>query len=105
MQGYCALATHTALIIAYFLIGILYGVTACKWSTITSLYYATLTISTVGYGDYSAMNCDGDSGNKLPHQIFMLFYILFGLNRYKCRERYLFIPAHHEARRTVRRRS
>lgn len=81
MQGeaLCVLVTHVLIALTYYMVGSLYGIVACKWDFTDSLYFSTVTITTVGYGDYSAMNCKGVTGNKTGHQVFMIFFILFGL--------------------------
>jgi hypothetical protein len=38
-----------------------------------------VTVTTVGYGDYSALNCATVEGTKTGHKIFIIFFILFGL--------------------------
>lgn len=70
---------HGVILVMYYLLGVLYGMVSCKWDLVESVYFSTVTITTVGYGDYTAMNCDGVTGNKIGHQIFMICYILFGL--------------------------
>jgi len=75
----CVLVTHLLIVLTYFMVGSLYGIVGCKWTFTQSLYFATATVTTVGYGDYGAHNCKGTGGNKTGHQVFMIFFILFGL--------------------------
>ena len=47
---------------AVILVGAYYFGNMCQWDWITSVYFSWITLSTIGYGDYTPMNrCPGNS--------------------------------------------
>jgi len=59
------------MVIAFFGIGIYFGVQRMDWTVGDSIYFIVVTMSTVGYGDFSA--------DTQEHKMFLCFYIIFGV--------------------------
>jgi len=55
----------------YYLLGIVYYQNVEGWSTQTCIYFITVTVSTIGYGQYGPTNDDS--------RIFTSFYCVFGI--------------------------
>lgn len=55
----------------FYLVGVLYYNSSEGWNTADALYFITVSITTVGYGDYSP--------TKDNSKVFTIFYVLFGL--------------------------
>eukprot|EP00095_Tigriopus_kingsejongensis_P000486 maker-scaffold233_size243130-snap-gene-0.12 protein:Tk00486 transcript:maker-scaffold233_size243130-snap-gene-0.12-mRNA-1 annotation:"two pore potassium channel protein sup-9" len=49
------------------------------WSYFHSIYYCFTTLTTIGFGDYVALQQDSSLGNKPEYVAFALFFIMFGL--------------------------
>nr|XP_026695059.1 uncharacterized protein LOC100184205 [Ciona intestinalis] len=49
------------------------------WSYTNSVYYCVMTLSTIGFGDYVAMQVDGALQQKPQYVAFSFVYILIGL--------------------------
>uniref|UniRef100_A0A914UXP8 Potassium channel domain-containing protein n=1 Tax=Plectus sambesii TaxID=2011161 RepID=A0A914UXP8_9BILA len=49
------------------------------WELFDSLYYAFITLTTIGFGDYVALQKDGALQNQPQYVAFSLIFILFGL--------------------------
>lgn len=58
-------------VLMYYLVGLFYYQTTEGWDTVTCLYYQTVTLTTVGYGDFSPSTRHG--------RIFTIFYIIGGI--------------------------
>ncbi|VDM98744.1 unnamed protein product [Thelazia callipaeda] len=50
-----------------------------KWTYFDSLYYCFTTLTTIGFGDYVALQKDGALQNSPEYVAFALVFILFGL--------------------------
>lgn len=50
-----------------------------KWTYFDSLYYCFTTLTTIGFGDYVALQNDGALQNSPEYVAFALVFILFGL--------------------------
>merc|ERR1719409_3294 len=61
----------TVMVLSFFGLGLYYGVQRMNWSVGDSFYFIVVTMSTVGYGDFSA--------DTQEHKIFLCFYIIFGV--------------------------
>lgn len=55
----------------YYIVGVIYYHTVEHWSIVNCIYFITVSVSTVGYGQFHATN-DGS-------RVFTAFYILVGL--------------------------
>uniref|UniRef100_A0A0K0EAV3 Two pore potassium channel protein sup-9 n=1 Tax=Strongyloides stercoralis TaxID=6248 RepID=A0A0K0EAV3_STRER len=49
------------------------------WSYFDSLYYCFVTLTTIGFGDFVALQKDGALQNRPEYVVFSLVFILFGL--------------------------
>lgn len=49
------------------------------WSYFHSIYYCFVTLTTIGFGDYVALQQDSSLGTKPEYVAFALFFIMFGL--------------------------
>ncbi|XP_077367573.1 potassium channel subfamily K member 3a [Festucalex cinctus] len=49
------------------------------WSFLHAFYYCFITLTTIGFGDYVALQNDGDLQSKLDYVAFSFIYILTGL--------------------------
>ena len=49
------------------------------WTYFQSIYYCFTTLTTIGFGDYVALQQDNSLENKLEYVTFALFFIMFGL--------------------------
>ena len=57
-----AIQRALALFVCVLLFGAYYFANECQWEWYTGLYFSWITLSTIGLGDYSAMNrCPGNS--------------------------------------------
>lgn len=50
-----------------------------RWSYLDSLYYCFITLTTIGFGDYVALQKEGALQTQPEYVAFSLFFILFGL--------------------------
>uniref|UniRef100_A0A1I8AEB8 Two pore potassium channel protein sup-9 n=1 Tax=Steinernema glaseri TaxID=37863 RepID=A0A1I8AEB8_9BILA len=50
-----------------------------KWTYFDSVYYCFTTLTTIGFGDYVALQSDGALQSRPEYVIFSLVFILFGL--------------------------
>ncbi|MFH4984765.1 hypothetical protein AB6A40_011474, partial [Gnathostoma spinigerum] len=50
-----------------------------KWTYFDSLYYCFTTLTTIGFGDYVALQKDGALQSTPEYVAFALIFILFGL--------------------------
>ncbi|ELT90934.1 hypothetical protein CAPTEDRAFT_120045 [Capitella teleta] len=50
-----------------------------EWNYIDSFYYCVITLTTIGFGDYVALQRNGDLQHKPEYVAFSLIFILFGL--------------------------
>ncbi len=61
-----AVTRAVALLVAVLLFGAFYFGNMCNWEWYTALYFSWVTLSTIGYGDYTPVNrCPGNSYDKL----------------------------------------
>ncbi|CAH1773231.1 unnamed protein product [Owenia fusiformis] len=51
-----------------------------KWPYLDSIYYCFITLTTIGFGDYVAIQKDGHLQSKPEYVAFTLIFILFGLS-------------------------
>lgn len=49
------------------------------WTYFQSIYYCFVTLTTIGFGDYVALQQDNSLETKLEYVAFALFFIMFGL--------------------------
>uniref|UniRef100_H2YJM0 Potassium channel domain-containing protein n=1 Tax=Ciona savignyi TaxID=51511 RepID=H2YJM0_CIOSA len=49
------------------------------WSYLNSVYYCVMTLSTIGFGDYVALQADGALQQRPQYVAFSFIYILIGL--------------------------
>ena len=59
------------MVLSFFGMGLYYGVQRMGWSVGDSFYFIVVTMSTVGYGDFSA--------DTQEHKVFLCFFIIFGV--------------------------
>lgn len=59
------------IVILYYVVGCIYYNANMEWDTLDCIYFITVSITTVGYGDYSP---DNNSG-----RMFTCFYVLIGI--------------------------
>ena len=71
IRKYAAELQKILTVVVFYLLGVLYYSSAEGWSTTDCLYYITVSITTVGYGDYAP--------TKDNSKVFTIFYVLFGL--------------------------
>ena len=50
-----------------------------KWGYLESFYYCLITMTTIGFGDYVALQKDGMLQSKIHYVAFSFIFILFGL--------------------------
>ena len=49
------------------------------WSYFNAIYYCFVTLTTIGFGDFVALQQDNSLENKPEYVTFALFFIMFGL--------------------------
>ncbi len=49
------------------------------WSYFTAIYYCFTTLTTIGFGDYVALQQDNSLQKTPEYVLFALFFIMFGL--------------------------
>ena len=49
------------------------------WTYFQSIYYCFVTLTTIGFGDYVALQQDRSLEEKWEYVTFALFFIMFGL--------------------------
>lgn len=49
------------------------------WSYFNSIYYCFVTLTTIGFGDFVALQQDNSLENSPEYVTFALFFIMFGL--------------------------
>ncbi|OQV12778.1 putative Two pore potassium channel protein sup-9 [Hypsibius exemplaris] len=52
------------------------------WGYFDAIYYCFITLSTIGFGDFVAMQKEGVLANRPEYVAFSLIFILFGLNTF-----------------------
>lgn len=55
----------------YYIVGIIFYTQSEGWPVVDTIYFTTVTISTVGYGDFHP--------NSDSSRLFTVFYMLFGI--------------------------
>jgi hypothetical protein len=66
---------QSLIIVAFFALGIAYGTQIEEWSVVDSLYWIIVTITTVGYGDYSPVAAQGLY--KYAACVWIIFGVVF----------------------------
>ena len=51
----------------------------CEYKNTLKVYYCFITLVTIGFGDFVALQKDGALENRPEYVLFVLFFIVFGL--------------------------
>jgi hypothetical protein len=70
-NGYCWVLARTASVVGFYALGAYFYHITEDWTILDSVYFVTVTVSTIGYGDYHPTN---DTG-----RLFTSFFIIAGL--------------------------